>query len=112
MSWFGSPIALSHSEKGTGELTTDEQRREQIIHPTVYVGWRNSRLGSLTESIEQRAILSLCGDLSGRNVLDLGCGDGTYAQLAARKGASSVVGLDISPEMLTAAHSRAAAEGV
>ncbi|MCC7157663.1 MAG: class I SAM-dependent methyltransferase [Bryobacterales bacterium] len=40
----------------------------------------------------------------------LGCGDGTYALLAAKKGAS-VVGLDISPGMLAAARSRAAAEG-
>jgi len=54
--------------------------------------------------------LRLCGDLSGRRVLDLGCGDGAYTLLAAKKGASAV-GLDISPEMLKAARSRADAEG-
>jgi ubiquinone/menaquinone biosynthesis C-methylase UbiE len=81
-----------------------------IIVPTDYARWRESRLGSLTESIEQRAVLSHCGAFSGRDVLDLGCGDGTCALLAAKKGAS-VVGLDISPGMLAAAQSRAAAEG-
>ena len=81
-----------------------------ITVPQDYARWRESRLGSLTESIEKRAALSHCGDLSGRHVLDLGCGDGTYALLAAQKGAS-VVGLDISSEMLVAAQSRAAAEG-
>lgn len=82
-----------------------------IITPADYARWRSSRLGLLTESIEQRAVLRLCGDLSGRRVLDLGCGDGGYTLLAAKRGASAVVGLDISPEMLDVARSHADAGG-
>ncbi len=83
-----------------------------IITPADYARWRSSRLGLLTESIEQGAVLRLCGDLSGRRILDLGCGDGGYTLLAAKKGASAAVGLDISPEMLDAARSRADADGM
>lgn len=83
--------------------------QDPVIDPTDYARWRSSRLGSLTELIEQRAVLRLCGDLSGRGVLDLGCGDGTYALLAAKQGASAV-GLDVSSKMLKAARSRASAD--
>lgn len=82
------------------------------ITPADYARWRSSRLGLLTESIEQGAVLRLCGDLSGRRILDLGCGDGGYTLLAAKKGASAAVALDISPEMLDAARSRADADGM
>ncbi len=84
--------------------------QESIIGPANYARWRNSRLGSLTDRIEQRAVLRLCGDLSGRRILDLGCGDGAYALLAAEHGASFVVGLDISSGMLKAARSRASTD--
>lgn len=80
-----------------------------MIEPADYGRWRESRLGSLTEFIEQRAISRFCGNLSGLRVLDLGCGDGTYAIRASEEGALAV-GLDISPAMLRTAHIRAAAE--
>jgi ubiquinone/menaquinone biosynthesis C-methylase UbiE len=73
-----------------------------------YDRWRNSRLGSLTEFIEQQAISRSCGDLSGLRVLDLGCGDGTYAIRASEEGAVAV-GLDISAAMLRRTRIRATA---
>ncbi len=84
---------------------------KSVIEPADYARWRSSRLGYLTESIEQRAIGELCGSLSGQRVLDLGCGDGIYAIRAAEEGAF-VVGLDISFAMLSAARSRAAAKAL
>jgi SAM-dependent methyltransferase len=46
------------------------------------------------------------GDLSGRRVLDVGCGPGRYAVAAAERGAE-VVGVDISRMMLTLARGHA-----
>ncbi|MCW5979725.1 MAG: class I SAM-dependent methyltransferase [Bryobacteraceae bacterium] len=63
----------------------------------------------MTESIEERTILGLCGSLSGRRVLDIGCGDGTYALRVSQEGAFAV-GIDISRSMLRAARTRAAAQ--
>jgi len=63
------------------------------VHPADYARWRNSRLGALTERIEQQTILNLAGNLTGRRVLDLGCGDGAYSVSASRSGAF-VVGVD------------------
>ncbi len=51
------------------------------------------------------------GDVAGRNVLDLGCGDGTTAIPAARRGAN-VLGVDIARNLVDAGNRRAADEGL
>ena len=73
--------------------------------PADYARWRNSRLGALTEPIEQQTILNRLGNVTGRRVLDLGCGDGAYSVSASRSGAF-VMGVDVSAEMLRAASLR------
>jgi malonyl-CoA O-methyltransferase len=53
--------------------------------------------------LEQRAMLELLPDLAGKAVLDLACGSGRYLATLIERGASRVVGLDISPRMLARA---------
>lgn len=55
--------------------------------------------------------LRLLGDLAGRSVLDVGCGDGLNTVILARLGAR-VTGIDISPESIAVARRRAEANGV
>ena len=50
-----------------------------------------------------RAVLDLLGDVTGRSVLDVGCGTGHLTAALADRGASEVVGLDLSAAMLAAA---------
>lgn len=73
--------------------------------------WRASALGAITECVEQRALFDLVGPLLGRQVLDVGTGDGTYAIEAARRGAD-VTGIDMDPGMLAAARLRSEAARV
>lgn len=77
----------------------------------VYARWRSSRLGQITDSLEQRLLLELLGRVSGKALLDVGCGDGALAAELARRGAM-VTGVDLDPTMITAARRRAEAEGV
>lgn len=49
---------------------------------------------------ERHTILKMAGPLEGRRVLDLACGSGLYTRLLKERGAASVVGVDISPEMI------------
>ena len=55
--------------------------------PLEYARWRATPLGAVTERLERAAVLDLAGPLAKSDVLDVGCGDGTYALAAARAGA-------------------------
>lgn len=54
------------------------------------------------------AVLEACGDVNGKRVLDLGCGEGRFGRMLAFRGAS-VVGLDLIGMMVQAARERASA---
>lgn len=55
---------------------------------------------SLNEIVEKPTMLSLLPDLTGKKLLDLGCGMGEHLQLYLQKGATFVVGMDLSQAML------------
>jgi ubiquinone/menaquinone biosynthesis C-methylase UbiE len=57
------------------------------------------------------AVVAGLGIGSGQDVLDLGCGDGTTAVPAARRGAN-VLGVDIASNLVAAGNRRAQAEGL
>lgn len=48
-------------------------------------------------------ILPLMGDIAGRHVLDVACGEGIFARLLANQGAD-VVGVDLSPRLIALAN--------
>jgi len=52
---------------------------------------------------EWPAVLKMVPDLSGKRVLDLGCGFGWFARWAREHGAASVLGLDLSANMIARA---------
>ena len=53
--------------------------------------------------VEAPTLFSLAGDVRDLTVLDLPCGDGTYSRALARRGAASVVGIDLSSAMVARA---------
>jgi SAM-dependent methyltransferase len=59
--------------------------------------------GGLPEAGEWPALRALLPDLADKRVLDLGCGFGWHCRYAREQGARSVVGVDISENMLTRA---------
>lgn len=75
-----------------------------------YARWRQSTLGRVTDAIEESLILELVGDIAGRRVLDVGCGDGKLAIELWKRGAK-VTAIDSSPRMIRAARERARGHG-
>ena len=76
-----------------------------------YSRWRSTKLGQITDRLEERLILELLGDVEGLDVLDVGCGDGALAAALSRRG-GRVTELDPDPRMLDAARTRAKAESL
>ena len=77
--------------------------------PVFFAGYKKLRdeESSLNHTLEQPALWSLVGDsLEGLSVLDLGCGFGNFARKARSLGADSVLGIDVSENMLTVARER------
>jgi ubiquinone/menaquinone biosynthesis C-methylase UbiE len=74
-----------------------------------YARWRSSRLGQITDTLEQRLLLELLGPVAGKTLLDVGCGDGVLAVELSRHGALAA-GLDADPAMISAARRRAESE--
>jgi 2-polyprenyl-3-methyl-5-hydroxy-6-metoxy-1,4-benzoquinol methylase len=99
-----APDRETRSDSAIAEECTPE------LTPAVYASWRTSELGRFTEAIERKLILDLVGDVSGKTVLEIGCGDGALAVELARRGAR-VTGIDTSHAMLAAARERAEKAG-
>jgi ubiquinone/menaquinone biosynthesis C-methylase UbiE len=68
------------------------------------------RTGRTPHALAVRTTLELAGDVAGRRVLDVACGQGIATRALAGAGAASVVGLDITAELLDAARSTEVAE--
>jgi SAM-dependent methyltransferase len=58
--------------------------------------------------VEHFTMFELLGDLSGKSVLDLACGEGFFTRFIRQRGAESVVGVDISPAMIELARAEEA----
>jgi SAM-dependent methyltransferase len=73
--------------------------------PSFFESYSQLRWGEtgLNKVMEEPAIRSLMPDLTGKRVLDLGCGFGHVARYARQMGAAEVLGLDISDRMIEAA---------
>ena len=76
------------------------------LGPELYAGWRECDLGTITEALEDRLLFDLLGEVAGRRVLDVGCGEGALAVDLQRRGAL-VTAVDPSRTMIVAARERA-----
>lgn len=61
---------------------------------------------------ERRSLTySLCGDVEGARVLDIGCGTGQYSLEFAARGAAEVIGIDFAPAMVEFSKHKASKAG-
>lgn len=75
------------------------------VDPRRYAVWRASELGRATDALEYALMVYLAGPLAGRRVLDVGCGDGAFADHLAARGAI-VTAVDADPAAIAAARAR------
>jgi SAM-dependent methyltransferase len=68
--------------------------------------YRRATESPLRQYIESHTLLELVGDVRGKSVLDLGCGEGFFTRRFRELGATHVVGVDISSAMIELARTR------
>jgi|SRR4051794_18388720 ubiquinone/menaquinone biosynthesis C-methylase UbiE len=75
-------------------------------------GWYDTyvRSGRTPHELATRALLELAGDVTGRRVVDVACGQGLATRALARAGAASVVGVDVTEALLDVARAEETAD--
>ncbi len=84
----------------------DDMAKQNIYdNETFFDGYKKLRERKNNANIlfEIPALFSLIPDLTGKSVLDLGCGFGEHCKRFVEKGAAKVIGIDISEKMLEVA---------
>ena len=64
-----------------------------------YIDLRNAA-NNYNDLIEQPIVFELLGDISGKHVMDIGCGYGAMTIKIAKAGADKVLGIDVSEKMI------------
>lgn len=70
--------------------------------------WLRLAPSSLSDFTARPLVFDACGELNGRSVLDIGCGEGYCARELKRRGAGDYLGLDLSSKMIEAAQAQEA----
>ena len=69
------------------------------IYDSIGMAYKNSRYNIKRRASSDYTFLRCVGDVRGKSILDLGCGDGNHTRTLKRAGATEVVGVDISEKM-------------
>src|SRR5262245_57819590 len=109
----GGRMAYSIAGAGGYSLLTPTHRWRACIMPSSSPQY--DHIGSLYDDYartatirltERNTMLRMLGELDGQHVLDLACGFGYYTRLLKELGATQVIGVDISPEMIRLARAQ------
>lgn len=65
--------------------------------------YKRSKLSPWRTYVERHTLLDLLGDVRGKSILDLACGEGYYSRIFKSLGAARVVGVDLSGKMVSLA---------
>jgi toxoflavin synthase len=66
--------------------------------------YKRSKLQPWRAHVEGFTLMKLAGDLTGKAVLDVACGDGFYTRILRQRGAAKVTGVDLSQKMIELAN--------
>ncbi|MBL3586564.1 class I SAM-dependent methyltransferase [Rhodovulum sulfidophilum] len=88
-------------------MSIERSHRPQNVYddPVFFNGYKKLRQNDtgLNGALEVPALHALLPNLSGKSILDLGCGFGDFARYARGAGAHSVTAVDLSQKMISEA---------
>ena len=90
----------------------DQGARAALTYDDIAEPYRQAKAIPFQDYVVTDTLFRLIGDVAGRSVLDLGCGEGHNARLVKSAGAALVEGVDVSSEMIRLAENCERAEPV
>lgn len=87
-------------------MITANQSSTQALYNGTATHWVRGEPSSLSDFTARPAIMEMCAPIHGQRILDLGCGEGYCSRELRRRGAASVLGIDLSQSMIEAAQSQ------
>lgn len=72
----------------------------EATYNTIAEEYKESKNLAYRHFLEEHSLFSLAGELRGKKVLDLACGEGFYSRKLMERGADSVFAVDLSEEMI------------
>jgi SAM-dependent methyltransferase len=91
------------------ESTDKRLERERTFHNEIFSSMKRKQLSGLyaiAASSEEKYLVEISKRFAGADILEYGCGPHTYATSAARGGAKSVLGIDISDTAIETSRER------
>ena len=79
------------------------EREQEAEYDAIADAYRESKQHGFREVIEAHTLRELWGDVTGLRVVDLACGEGFHTRRLKQAGAASVLGVDLSGEMIALA---------
>ena len=76
------------------------------------IGWSRTEPSIVSDFTGRPSTIELCGDVEGKEILDLGCGEGYCSRILAKKKPAKITGIDISEEMINRALERESSENL
>jgi SAM-dependent methyltransferase len=77
-------------------LSTDPR----ALYDQTAANWSRHQPTSLSDYTARPQVMDMCEPLAGKRILDLGCGEGYCSRMLRQRGASDVLGVDLSPRMV------------
>lgn len=84
-------------------MNHDSLKEEWVALAPAWIKEARQGRNPTREGLLDRPMLAACGDVTGRRVLDCGCGEGRFCRILAQRGAGFVLGLDLCVPMIDAA---------
>jgi toxoflavin synthase len=79
----------------------DDEMDDQ--YQRISAAYRQARRSPVSLYYEAPSVVKAIGDVGGSRVIDFACGEGFYTRILKQSGAATVVGVDLSPEMIALA---------